>query len=677
MKWLILFLIPLSLPCLAQQEHDRQEMLDRLADELLSTVDGDASYEELYETLTHLLANPVDINHVSREQLTAILLLNESEINAFLRFRASAGPFLSVLELQAIPGWSMAAVRKVLPFAKVSDQESRIDRSVLKRMANDANQYLVLRYERTLETQKGYRETTDSSQRYAGAPGKIYLRLRITRSNDFSVGLTAEKDPGEPFSWNPSKRLYGFDYYSYHLQLIRKGFLDNLVIGDFQCQFGQGLQFGSAFGLGKTAQTITGIRRSNLGFLPYMSANESFFLRGAAATATLFAGLKVHTFVSERNSDAHEGDAVITSMPQSGLHRTYGEKLSREKLSDRDIGVSLQYQSEWLDAGILLHQKELSKPFNPSSAVYNQFQFRGSGFRNVGAYLNASLGNFAVFCEVAKTLSHGWALTGGALGNLGPTLEMAWLFRKFDVDYYSSYSNAINEGSSPENEQGFYWGFRYSPSRRLVASGYFDVFQFPWLRYRLYRPSEGYECLLRLDYYPSKTTTFFIQVREEVKERNSSVDRPGYTVVQGRRTNFWLNGEFAATQGLTLQGRIQASRYELGGKSTAGIAIVQDVTWKRRRFSISGRYALFDTDDYDNRQYVYEKDVWMATSLPAYEGSGLRTYVLAHYSISRSVDLWVRWARTWYNDRNEIGSGGDLIAGNARNDVKFQVRIRP
>ncbi len=678
MKWLIILLTSLTQLCLAQEEPDRQEMLDRLADELLSTADGDASYEELYETLTHLLANPVDINRVSREQLMAILILTEPEINAFLLFRNTTGPFISALELQAIPGWSMATVKKLLPFVRVVNPASRLDTRILQRMVSESNQYLVFRYERTLETQKGYRESTDSSQRYAGLAGKYYLRLRVARSNDFSVGLTAEKDPGEPFSWSPSKHLYGFDYYSYHLQLIRKGFLENLILGDYQCQFGQGLQFGSAFGLGKTAQTITGIRRSNLGFLPYISANESFFLRGAAVTARLAKELKVHAFASVRQSDAVAGEGTgVTSMPQSGLHRTAAEQLSRERLPDRDIGLSLQYQTERVDAGIILHQKNLGTTFNPSSSPFNRFQFQGSGYRNAGGYFNVSVANVSFFSEVAKTLSHGWAVTAGVLGNLGRTLEMAWLYRKFDSDYYSSYSNAISEGSAPENEQGLYWGFRFTPTRRLVASGYLDVFQFPWLRYRLYRPSDGYEWLLRLDYSPSKTTRFFIQVREEVKERNAGSEGPGYRVAEGRRTNFWLNGEFVVSPALTLKGRIQASRYLLAGQSTAGHAVVQELTWKRRKFSITARYALFDTDDYDNRQYVYEKDVWLATSLPAYEGSGLRTYVLVHYSISRHVDLWGRWSRTWYADRHEIGSGGDLIDGNARNDVKFQVRIRP
>lgn len=91
---------------------------------------------------------------------------------------------------------------------------------------------------------------------------------------------------------------------------------------------------------------------------------------------------------------------------------------------------------------------------------------------------------------------------------------------------------------------------------------------------------------------------------------------------------------------------------------------------------MSVRYALFDTDDYENRQYVYEKDVWLATSLPAYEGSGLRNYLLVHYTLSRSTDVWVRWSRTWYADRETMGSGTEEIEGNTRNDIKFQVRIR-
>jgi hypothetical protein len=104
--------------------------------------------------------------------------------------------------------------------------------------------------------------------------------------------------------------------------------------------------------------------------------------------------------------------------------------------------------------------------------------------------------------------------------------------------------------------------------------------------------------------------------------------------------------------------------------------LLQDLTWSLGKISISGRYALFDTDDYDNRLYVYEKDVWLAFSFPAYYGVGVRNYLLFQYSVSKKVDIWLRWANVRYTDRVTIGSGSDTIEGNTRNDVKFQTRIR-
>jgi hypothetical protein len=104
--------------------------------------------------------------------------------------------------------------------------------------------------------------------------------------------------------------------------------------------------------------------------------------------------------------------------------------------------------------------------------------------------------------------------------------------------------------------------------------------------------------------------------------------------------------------------------------------LLQDVTWSYHKFSVSGRYALFDTDDYDNRLYIYERDVWLAFSFPAYSGVGVRNYVLVQYTVSKKIDLWFRWAHVRYTDRETIGSGSETINGNTRNDLKLQARIR-
>ena len=98
------------------------------------------------------------------------------------------------------------------------------------------------------------------------------------------MGFTAEKDPGEKIQWSPSTRYYGADYFSYHLQLQNKGKLKNLILGDYQTQFGQGLMLGGVLGMGKGGETITTIRRSNIGLLPYTSAYEGGAMRGIGFT---------------------------------------------------------------------------------------------------------------------------------------------------------------------------------------------------------------------------------------------------------------------------------------------------------------------------------------------------------------------------------------------------------
>jgi hypothetical protein len=102
---------------------------------------------------------------------------------------------------------------------------------------------------------------------------------------------------------------------------------------------------------------------------------------------------------------------------------------------------------------------------------------------------------------------------------------------------------------------------------------------------------------------------------------------------------------------------------------------LQDITWSIRRFQISARYALFDTDNFDNRQYVYENDVWLAYSLPAYFGTGIRNYVMLEYKLAKHITIWLRYSTMHHADRTESGSGMDLIQSDKINDVKFQLRV--
>jgi len=655
------------------------ENADQIIEALFSGAEYDVNYSELYEMLLQYLSHPLDANKASADQLRSLMILNEEEINSFLAYRTHAGPLLDVHELQAVPGWTPATLVRILPFVTVADPNAAVSTSLLKRMVSQENSYIVVRHERVLEEKKGYR-APDSLQRYAGSPDKVYLRYRSSRANDFSMGITAEKDAGEAVVWNPANRQWGFDFISMHLQLQKKGRIENIIIGDFQCQFGQGLQFGSTYGMGKNSETITTLRRSNIGFLPYTSVNESLFLRGIAISWNLTTHLRVHGFASRKRMDGTTGTSeeedLVSSVSRTGYHRTPRELKFQNQVEDTDAGVVIQFHTGKLDAGIIAHEKRLSHSLMPTPNPYNQAAWRGKQNLNVGTYLHYSWANLTFFSEMARSAGAGFGVVAGVLGNFSNRVELAWLYRKFSDDYHSFYANAFTEGTLPRNEEGFYWGGKYSPGKAFSFSAYVDVFRFPWLRYRMYRPSEGHEWLARITYVPSRNITLYVQVREEVKIRNLPEQNPRYQPLPGTKTNLWVNCDISIPPGISLKTRLQGSQYDLAGQISRGVAVIQDFTVTGKRWSLTTRYALFDTDDYENRQYVYEQDVWLTASLPAYEGTGVRNYVLFRYQVSQKIDFWIRWARTKFNDRDVISSGTEQIPGNTRNDAKFQIRIR-
>ena len=92
--------------------------------------------------------------------------------------------------------------------------------------------------------------------------------------------------------------------------------------------------------------------------------------------------------------------------------------------------------------------------------------------------------------------------------------------------------------------------------------------------------------------------------------------------------------------------------------------------------SFTFRYSMFDTDSYYSRIYTYEHDVLYAFSIPFWYGRGIRTYLNTHWQIGRHVDLWFKYALSWYPDRETISSGLNEISGHHRQDIALQMRVR-
>lgn len=267
----------------------------------------------------------------------------------------------------------------------------------------------------------------------------------------------------------------------------------------------------------------------------------------------------------------------------------------------------------------------------------------------------------------------------GMMSSLSTQLDLSVLWRNFDRNFHTFYGNAFSEGSRPINEKGIYLGLQYRPNRKISWSGYFDRFYFPWLRFRAYAPSDGHEWLNRFTFSPNRKMVLFFQIREEIKDRNVSSQEhtgAGYRLAAGKKRNYVTSLDLAIDQRWSIKSRVQFSSYYFNGKKTKGYAIQQDLSADWEKFRLSGRIALFDTEDYENRQYIYERNVLWAFSIPNYSGQGMRYYLLGQYNLSKKLTFWGRWARTSFTDRDVIGSGLQTIQGNKISETTFQLRYQ-
>jgi hypothetical protein len=652
-----------------QRDYD----LNKLADDIFSFQDENLNYEDIYENLIQRLASPLDLNSASAEQLRSLLILTENQVQELLDYRAQT-PFISVYELQALPTFDIAVINRLLPLVQVNSKAT--EGGLLKRIITEKNNYVLLRHERTIETKQGYLEE-DSTRRYRGTADKIYARFRVSKGNDFSFGLTAKQDAGEPFAWKPDQR--GFDFYSAHFQVLNKGIVKNLNLGDYQFQFGQGLALGGGFSLGKSSDPVTTMRKSNLGIMPYTSQNENGYFRGAALQLAPAKKIHTHLFASRLLRDGSlEGDSVsgpvLSSFLLSGLHRNEIERSARKQIQETNLGASLEWVGSRLQTGILVHRTQFDGTLQRKATIYNPHPFQGTSLQNVSYFANYTLQNFLFFGEAAQSLGHGRAWMVGLMGSVSKEVDISLLLRNFDRDFYTFYGNGFSENTTTQNEQGAFWGVRYQPTKKTLLSGYIDLFRFPWLRFRSYSPSIGNEWLIKYQHKYSKTIQLTIQAREEAKARNITTDKNLYDVQNGIKRNAFISLHYSFGK-LEFQSRVQWSHYRMI-KASSGMALIQDASIDFGKITLTGRYALFDTDDFDNRQYVSEKDVWLAYSLTNYSGRGIRCFLLTRVQVSKKLDIWIKWSRTTYQNVEQIGSGGEMIAGNSKNDLKFQVRKR-
>lgn len=680
----------ISLGTLAQDPPKPAIDMESFMERLFPIQDEDLDYESIYEVLFQLYLNPIDINKADSEVLQATYLLNPSQISNLLTYRSQFGPLLSLYELQAVPEFELQTIENLMPFVTIGDAGLR-SKKFWDRVKEEDQAYVLLRHQRTWETRRGFTPADTSSNgtlssRYLGDPNNLYLRFRIQHARDFSMGITLDKDAGEEFTWDGKSARYGFSFLSFHFTRYAVSKWKTIALGDFQASFGQGLVFGAGYTLGKGAETVPTVRRSSIGILPYTAALEFGFWRGIGVTRQLknwqVSLIASHNSRDGRISVTEDGlesqSEIISSINQSGLHRTRSELATKNQFRETNLGGNAQYThpSGKFQLGTNALFTQFDRPWVRDPQLYNQFEFAGQSNAVSSIYFNYNWKNFFLFGESAISKSGGTGSVAGFVSSLSKQVDFSMLWRKYDRDFHSFFASGFAENTRPINEQGIYLGVQIRPEKHWKINGYYDFFKFPWLRYRVYAPSTGYEWLVRISYQPTRNLTAFVQIREELKDRNlADFGEPSlpYLVKPVKKLNGMLSLETNLSKNLFLRSRILFSRVEIEAKSTPGFMVLQDVQYGQNRWRVTGRFALFDAQTYDNRLYAFENNVLWTFSLPSFSGQGMRYYLLGQYQINPKLTAYFRFSRTSYTDRDVISSGLQTIDAPHQTDTALML----
>ncbi len=621
----------------------------------------------------------LNLNRANRWQLLTVPGMTPTLADTLLGYRAQLGPILALQELQTLPGvtpahlalwadWLSVAPGRGSPFPWATWQQGSLE--------------AIGRVETTLPAAAGY---TDGS--YAGANRRVYLRSRYQLADRLTVGLVGETDPGEAFS---IARQPGFDYLSGQVYLQEWGPAEQLVVGDYQLQLGQGLVFSRGLGVARGASTIVQPYQPRLGIVPNLSANEALYLRGAAASVRLGSTVTALVFGSSCGRDGTLGlDSLgapeLYSLSLSGLHRTETERERRAAVTEELAGAGLRLAR----GGLQLEAFHVYAAYRPAFAATRPTDPPGTGLHSTSLSAEVNVGSTFVFSEVAYS-NQKVAGVVGLLAAPHPKADLSLHLRHTREGYTAPRPYPFaQQPPGAQNETGVYLGLYLRPRSQWRVQALADLY---WQGQPSAapgpRPTAGSELLVQLNYRPQRYTEWYLRLRytdrpttapaslqtdpldatsrEQALEARLHLDR-----ALGWRWQYRLRAEGNLTRLVE-----EPSRAVLRRPNGWLVYAEATHTWLRDGIALTGRLAWFDTDGGASRIYTFERTPPTRYSIPGWSGRGARIYGLVHLPVAQGVDGWLQLASTLYADRSQIGSGASALAGSSRTDVTLQLRLR-
>ena len=659
--------------CLQAQEPELPEASKQSIEEAIMQAEDENEAEALFENLTEYLDHPLDINNASAAELSQFPYFTAFQVQSLLDYRKAYGALFSIHELAFIHGFNIQLAEQLRPFLVVVPFDPNRKENFWHRFSKGKHQ-VVFRTKHTLEQRKGYVET-ETGQQYLGFPWSLYLRYRYTYRKNLQWGITATNGAGEPFfkHINPA----GFDFYSAYIMAndVSKH-VKQLIIGDYQALFGQGLVVWSGAAARKSFNVLAA-KKQERGFVPHTGSDENRFFRGIA-TGFSFNKLTLSAFFSYKFIDASTDSNGFKTLQTSGIHNTEKTAADKHSLSELVSGynaslvwgrVKIGYSGLWHRYGA-----ENYREIRP----YNRFELTENHNFNTGIDFSALWKQCNLFGELGLSANGGKAGLIGLLLDLTYSFRFSTLYRYYAKDYQAVYAKGFGESSKTANENGWYTGLQWMPHRLWTINACVDIYAFPWFRYGINAPSDGWDYRIQVAWQTTPETLMSLSLRQSSKASSVETELSGIKqVINNETIGLKYNLRYELIPQLRMEDRIDIS-FIKGSAAETGLLLYHDISYKLPDIGMDfgARLALFDTGGWASRLYAYENDVLGAFSVPAYYSQGTRWYVNLHWYRWKKLNVWLRLAQTRYSDKESISSGLASIAGSVQTDFTLQVRMQ-
>lgn len=678
--WILIFLCSLMASQTICAQNDISSDWTEIADQMSIDDEEEKGWDNSYEDLSELAQHPFNINVITKEQLERFPFLSNLQIEHLLYYLYVSGPMKTIYELQMVEDMDRQTIQYLLPFVYVGPVEKGNDIPSWRNIWKYGKHEIITRLDVPLNEKEGYKFIPDSvlfeneNKHYLGSPYYSSVRYGFHYKDQIYFGLSAEKDAGEPFLAKGNKT--GYDYYSFYFFARNLGNVKALALGNYRLSFGQGLVLNSDYSLGKSA-AISTLNYKSGGIKKHSSMDEYNYFRGAAVSYKL-SDFLVTAFYSHRDLDAIITDGVITSFKKDGMHRIPREIDRRNVFVAQTMGGNLAYSSDNLKLGFTGVYYLFDKKYEPEIKPYSYYNMRGRQFYNLGIDYKYRWKRIDLFGETALSQKGGIATINTLRFSPASGYQVLLLQRYYAKDYQAMYGKSVSEGSSVQNENGSYIGFEAKPIKFWKFTAYADFFSFPWLKYGVDKPSSGFDGLVQVTYFPKKNLKMFWRYRYKTKDKNYLDEETDIKDVRPyiqQKVRYQLS--YNVNDNVSLKTTFDFTSANPQDKpSSRGYMLAQNLSYAFRSIPLKFdlNFGYFDTDDYSSRISSYEKGVLYAFSIPSFYGQGIRIACNLRYDFSQSLMIMAKFGQTRYLDKQEIGTGIEMIKGNTKSDINLQAR---